>query len=205
MHAQKNVKVLLLANCLERAKSWFAVNEEKLAYEEMLQRESDNEDGLRRALIRRCMTDVRRLIKLQEDRESIMTLSRSGAISEETLAEFKRAEKELELELFEVQAEAETFKEGWSQEIVQDAARLSRMEDDLLEKKRSKEREERRKEEDKLKEEKDRVRALEREKLNEAEKKKILKELLEEEQQEEDQRSTHGASKAKKRLSVGKK
>jgi hypothetical protein len=204
MHAQKNVKVLLLANCLERAKSWFAVNEEKLAYEEMLQRESDNEDGLRRALIRRCMTDVRRLIKLQEDRESIMTLSRSGAISEETLAEFKRAEKELELELFEVQAEAETFKEGWSQEIVQDAARLSRMEDDLLEKKRSKEREERRKEEDKLKEEKDRVRALEREKLNEAEKKKILKELLEE-QQEEDQRSTHGASKAKKRLSVGKK
>lgn len=95
--------------------------------------------------MRRAMTDVRHMLKLQEEHDSIMALSRAGAISEEMLLEFKRAEKEVELEMFEVQAEAETFKEGWSQEIVRDAARLCKIEDELMEVKRRKEKEERRK------------------------------------------------------------
>jgi translocation protein SEC66 len=185
----------------QRSKSWFGENEEKTIYEEMLQKEPDNEDGLRRALVRRCMTDVRRLMKLQEDRDSILSLSRAGAISEEALAEFKRAEKELELELFEVQAEAETFKAGWSQEIVQDAAKLSRMEDGLLETKRAKERDEKRKEEEKARMERERIKAAERSHLDEAEKKKLLEELLE----EEERASPASLGKLKKRTSVGGK
>lgn len=159
---------------------WFGENEEKILYEQLLEKEPSNEEALKKALVRRCMTDVRRLMKLQEERDSVMSLSRSGAISEEMLSNFKLAEKELELELFEVQAEAETFKEGWSQEIVRDSVRLSKIEDELVEVKRRKEREERRKIEESERKERDSARAEKASLIEEEEKKKLLEELLEE-------------------------
>lgn len=149
------------------------------------------------------MTDVRRLMKLQEDRDSVMSLSRTGALSEETLAAFRKAEKDLELELYEVQAEAETFKTGWSQEIVQDAVRLSRVEDEILEVKKRKEREEKKREEEALQKEKEKIRAERSEKLDEEEKKKLLEELLEDERMSPSSITTKGT--AKKRSSAGGK
>ncbi len=127
-------------------KGWFGPNVEAALYEELLERGEENAEVLKKALFRRTMTDVRRLLKLQEDRDSIMALGRSGAISELVLADFKAAEKELELEIFDVQAEAETFRAGWSQEIIRDAARMLKVEDEMAEARRAKEREERRKE-----------------------------------------------------------
>lgn len=75
------------------------------------------------------MTDVRRLRKLQEDRDTVMNLGKVGAISEDMLNDFKAAEKDMEFEFFELQAEAETFKKGWSQQIIKEAAQLVAIEE----------------------------------------------------------------------------
>jgi translocation protein SEC66 len=141
------------------------------------------------------MTDVRRMMKLQEERDSVMSLSRSGALPEEMLVDFKAAEKELELELFEVQAEAETFKEGWSNEIVRDSARLLKIEEELLDIKRRKEQHERKKIDDEQAA-KDATRVQRQPQLGEEEKKKLLEELLEGEAQDSN-------SKVRKRNSGG--
>lgn len=120
------------------------------------------------------MTDVRRLVQLQEDRDSVMALSRAGALAEEMLIDFKTAERELELELYEVQAEAETFREGWGAEIIQDAARLSKIEDELLAMKK-------RQEAPKERQGKDGEREAKPQQISEQEKQRLLRELLEEE------------------------
>lgn len=116
--------------CLEK-KEWFGINEEKEAYESALESGEQDEEVLKKLLMRRCMTDIRRVTTLQEDKDSVMSLSRTGAISEEMLASFKSAEKDLEMEIFEVQAEAETFKPGWGESILRDAVKLSRVEDQV--------------------------------------------------------------------------
>lgn len=155
-------------------KSWFGPNEEKEAYERALEEGEQNEEVLKKLLVRRTMTDVRRLIQLQEDRDSVQSLSRAGALAEDMLADFKLAENELELELYAVQAEAETFREGWGAEIIQDAARLSKIEDELLARKK-------RQEASKERQERDEEKETHAQQLYEQEKQRLLKELLEEE------------------------
>lgn len=138
------------------------------------------------------MTDVRRLIQLQEDRDSVMSLSRAGALAEEVLVDFKTAEKELELELYEVQAEAETFREGWGAEIIQDAARLSKIEDELLAMKK-------RQEASKERQERDGEKEAKVQQLDEQDKQRLLRELLEEEADNGAGTSAATGSKLKKR------
>lgn len=189
---------------------WFGENQEKVAYERLLADNPDNEDALKRALMRRCITDVRRLMSLQEERESIMSLSRAGALSEDMLLSFKEAEKELELELFEVQAEAETFKNGWGEDIVRDSVRLMKIEDEVMEVKRRKEKEDRKKAEEQERSAAEQAKAERMAKLEEVEKVKLLEELLREEQNERESVSAAsssgaGSSKAKKRVAAGGK
>lgn len=129
----------------QKSKSWFGKHAEKEAYEELLKKEPENEEALRKALIRRAMTDVRRIRALNEEKESVHNLMKAGAISETMWNDFKQAENEIQLEIFDLHAEAETFKEDWSQRILQDAAILVRREDELVEMKRAREREEKRK------------------------------------------------------------
>ena len=102
-----------------RRNKWFGRHAEREAYEEAVAAAARNptpgdEETLRKALLRRAMTDVRRFVQLNSEKESLYNLMRSGAVSEEMWNEFKEAENEMQLELFDLQAEAETFKEGRS-------------------------------------------------------------------------------------------
>lgn len=56
---------------------------------------------------------------------------RSGAIEERVWQDFKAAETGMQKEIYAVQAEAETFREGWSENIIREAAELCRKEDAL--------------------------------------------------------------------------
>lgn len=111
--------------------AYFGPHKERIAYLEACQSSAADEDALRKLLLRRCMTDVRRLWKLQNDRESVYSLMRSGAIEEKVWQDFKAAETGMQKEIYAVQAEAETFKEGWSENIIREAAELCRKEDAL--------------------------------------------------------------------------
>ncbi len=173
-------KVYTRASSRKR-KSWFGENEEKKQYELLLRQDPDNEEALKKALVKRAMTDVRRLMKLEEERESVTSLGRAGALSEEMMLAFKAAEKELQLEIFELQAEAETFKKDWGQEIIRDAVRLVKLEDELTEVKRRKEREDRLKVEEAERKEKDKVREAKLAERDLLERKLLLEELLTEE------------------------
>lgn len=97
---------------------WFGGHSERDAYETALSASTDQvdekelEEKLRKLLLRRAMADFRRVLQLNTEKESLFNLMRNGAVSEEMWAEFKEAENEMQLEIFELQAEAETFKQG---------------------------------------------------------------------------------------------
>jgi translocation protein SEC66 len=81
-------------------------------------------------------------MELNDEKESVYNLMRTGAISEVMWNDFKQAEADLQLELFDVQAEAETFKKDWSQSILKEAAMLLHKEREMNEIKKMKEIEE---------------------------------------------------------------
>lgn len=113
----------------------------------MLETNPEDEEGLRKALMRRAITDMRRYMELNEEKESVYNLMRTGAISESMWEDFKAAEAEMQLEIFDLQAEAETFKKDWSQGILKEAAMLLHKERELTEMKKAKEMEEKMKKE----------------------------------------------------------
>ena len=112
-------------------KKWYPVHPEKDAYEELVAKGEENEEILRKALLRRAMTDVRRVWELQEEKEALHKLTRSGSIPESMLNSYKDADHDMQLEIYDLQAEAETFKPGWSQSILKEAAQLVQREREL--------------------------------------------------------------------------
>lgn len=112
-------------------KRWFKTHPEKEAYEALLASKPDDEDGLRKALLRRAMTDVKRIVQMQEEKDSLFKLMRAGAVPETIWNDFKDSEQEMQLEMFDLQAEAETFKPGWGQAILTEAAQLVQREREL--------------------------------------------------------------------------
>lgn len=102
------------------------IDEEGAAYKEQL-------ELCRKALVRRAMTCVRRLWKLHADKDSVYALMRAGSIDEHVWQEFKAAEQHLQVEIYDIQAESETFREGWSGNVLREAAELCRKEDHLNE------------------------------------------------------------------------
>ena len=122
------------------------VHAEREAYLQAVNSSTEvDENTLRRLLLRRAMTDIRRLWKLQADRESIYSLMRSSALEESVWQSFKAAESGIQQEILRVQAEAETFKEGWSETILKEAVLLCQREDTLNALMKDKEREEKKK------------------------------------------------------------
>lgn len=134
--------------------AWFGPHREREAYESLLMQVQDSqqqqhsspdgvdekspaanpvdlEESLRKLLLRRAMTDLKRAWQLQEEKDSVYKLMRSAAISESMWEEFKEAENALQLEIYDLQAEAETFKPGWGAEILKDAAALVKREREL--------------------------------------------------------------------------
>ncbi|KAK9708491.1 Translocation protein S66 [Basidiobolus ranarum] len=81
-----------------------------------------DEFQLKAALLRRAMTDVERIMELQNNKGPLQQLVKTGAIGEDVWNQFEAAEKDMEGELMEVVHEANTFKEGWGQQIFPQAS-----------------------------------------------------------------------------------
>ena len=76
---------------------------------------------LKAALVRRAMTDVTRVVRLREDKPALQNLLQKGSVGDDLWNSLLAAEKELEAEIMEVVAEANSFVEGWGQAIFQTA------------------------------------------------------------------------------------
>ncbi|KZP03213.1 hypothetical protein FIBSPDRAFT_923569 [Athelia psychrophila] len=76
---------------------------------------------LKSALVRRAMADVQRVLKVREDKPALQNLLQKGSVGDDLWNSLLAAEKELEAEILEVVAEANSFAEGWGQVIFQTA------------------------------------------------------------------------------------
>ena len=72
---------------------------------------------LKSALVRRAMADVQRVLRIREDKPALQNLLQKGSVGDDLWNSLLAAEKELEAEIMEVVAEANSFVEGWGQVI----------------------------------------------------------------------------------------
>jgi len=101
---------------------WFPSHPERDTYITLLQQNPPaHETLLKAALLRRAAADVKRLIRIREDKQALNNLVQKGSVSDELWTRFLATEKELEAEIVEVVTEANTFREGWGQIIFQSA------------------------------------------------------------------------------------
>lgn len=63
------------------------------------------------------MTDVTRIMRIREDKPALQNLLQKGSIGDDLWNSLLAAEKELEAEILETAAEANSFVEGWGQLI----------------------------------------------------------------------------------------
>lgn len=105
---------------------YFPSHPERDVYVTLLQKNDPpvHEALLKAALVKRAMTDVSRVVKLREDKPALQNLLQKGSIGDDLWNSLLQAEKELEAEIMEVVAEANTFVEGWGTIIFQTAGEL---------------------------------------------------------------------------------
>jgi translocation protein SEC66 len=63
------------------------------------------------------MADVQRVLRIREDKPALQNLLQKGSIGDDLWNSLLAAEKELEAEIMEVVAEANSYVEGWGQVI----------------------------------------------------------------------------------------
>jgi translocation protein SEC66 len=105
---------------------WFPTHPDRDAYISLLQQTDPkpSDSLLKAALLRRAVADVRRILRVRDDKAALAALLQKGSIDEELWVNFQQAEKELEAEIVEVVTEANTFVEGWGQIIFQSAGEI---------------------------------------------------------------------------------
>ncbi|KAF8930493.1 Pre protein translocase subunit Sec66-domain-containing protein [Dissophora ornata] len=105
------------------AEPWFPENEARSKYIALLQQTEPEatETQLKAALLRRAMEAVVRVLSMREDKPVLANLVKQGTVGDDIWMEFTVSEKDLEQEIMAVIAEANTFKEGWGQTILQTA------------------------------------------------------------------------------------
>jgi len=79
---------------------------------------------LKAALVRRAIADVQRILRIREDKPALQNLLQKGSIGDDLWNSLLAAEKELEAEIVEVHAEANSFVEGWGQVLFQTASEM---------------------------------------------------------------------------------
>ncbi|KAJ7172556.1 translocation protein sec66 [Mycena filopes] len=99
--------------------SYFPTHAERNAYVTLLQKTDPpaSDALLKSALVRRAMADVHRVLRIREDKPALQALLQKGSVGDDLWNSLLAAEKELEAEIMEVVAEANTFVEGWGQVI----------------------------------------------------------------------------------------
>ena len=63
------------------------------------------------------MADVQRVLRIREDKPALQNLLQKGSIGDDVWNSLLAAEKEIEIELMDVVAEANSFVDGWGQII----------------------------------------------------------------------------------------
>lgn len=98
---------------------YFPSHPERNAYITLLQKTDPpaSDTLLKSALVRRAMADVTRVLRIREDKPALQNLLQKGSIGDDLWNSLLNAEKELEGEIMEVVAEANSFVEGWGQVI----------------------------------------------------------------------------------------
>jgi len=93
---------------------YYGSHPERDAYVTLLQQDPPApEVTLKAALVRRAIADVFRAVRFREDKPALQNLLQKGLVGDDLLNSLLAAEKELEGEVKEVCAEANTFVEGW--------------------------------------------------------------------------------------------
>lgn len=98
---------------------YFPSHPERNAYVTLLQMTDPpaSDALLKSALVRRAMADVQRVLRIREDKPALQNLLQKGSVGDDLWNSLLAAEKELEAEIMEVVAEANSFVEGWGQVI----------------------------------------------------------------------------------------
>ena len=79
---------------------------------------------LKSALIQRACEDVRRVIRIRDDKPAMQNLLQKGVVGDDLWTALLAAEKELEAEILEVIHEANSFMMGWGQFIFSTAGEM---------------------------------------------------------------------------------
>jgi translocation protein SEC66 len=82
------------------------------------------EQLLKAALIRRAATNVQRIMRMREDKPAMQNLLQKGSVGDDLWNSLLAAERELEAEIIETIAEANSFVEGWGNLIFQTAGEM---------------------------------------------------------------------------------
>ncbi|KAG0354692.1 Sec62/63 complex, subunit Sec66 [Gamsiella multidivaricata] len=108
------------------AEPWFGEHVARNQYIALLQQTEPEatEPQLTAALLRRAMEDVVRVLSMREDKQVLANLVKQGTVGDDIWTQFTLSEKELEAEIMAVIEEANTFKEGWGQTILQTASEM---------------------------------------------------------------------------------
>ncbi|KAF8982685.1 translocation protein S66 [Entomortierella lignicola] len=108
------------------AEPWFGEHVARSQYIALLQQAEPeaSEAQLTAALLRRAMEDVVRVLSMREDKQVLSNLVKQGTVGDDIWTQFTLSEKELEAEIMAVIEEANTFKEGWGQTILQSASEM---------------------------------------------------------------------------------
>ncbi|KAF9192881.1 translocation protein S66 [Haplosporangium sp. Z 767] len=108
------------------AEPWFGEHVARNQYIALLQQTEPEatETQLMAALLRRAMEDVTRVLSMREDKQVLANLVKQGTVGDDIWTQFALAEKEIEAEIMAVIEEANTFKEGWGQTILQTASEM---------------------------------------------------------------------------------
>ena len=93
---------------------YYESHPERDAYVTLLQQDPPvPEVTLKAALVRRAIADVHRAVRFREDRPALQNLLQKGLVGDDLWNSLLAGERELEGEVREVCAEANTFVEGW--------------------------------------------------------------------------------------------
>lgn len=105
---------------------WFPAHPDRDTYITLLQQTDPpaNETLLKAALLRRAVADVHRIIRIRDDKGALNNLVQKGCVGDDLWTRFLATEKELEAEILEVIAEANSFREGWGQIIFNTASEI---------------------------------------------------------------------------------
>lgn len=115
-----------LHNLDRKVESFFPTHHERNTYVTLLQKTNPpTADALlKAALIRRAIEDVRRAVRIREDKPALQNLIQKGAVGDDLWNSMLAAEKELEAEVLEVMHEANSFAPGWGQIIFTSAGEM---------------------------------------------------------------------------------